>query len=361
MTVRRGWAWPLVPLYAAGLAVKDGLRRVGVLPTRRLAWPVVSVGSLSAGGAGKTPVVIALAELLGDRGWDVDVLSRGYGRSGNGVERVDPKAADAARRFGDEPVLLARSLELPIWVGSDRFAAGEAAEAHKLKADSSATLRNDKEFALRNDKEVALPNDQRRVHLVDDGFQHRGLARVVDVVLVTEADLGDALLPAGNRREWLAALRRADVVVLRDGERARLEARVRALMSQSAVVWSVRREMRFPDSASEPGVGASLIGFCAIARPEEFWTMLAKLGCEVVEKVEFGDHHAYKAADVERLMAVARGCGAVGFVMTEKDAVKISGAMFERLRSIGPVCVARLDVKFVDEDDIMLDLEERLR
>lgn len=343
MTARRGWAWPLVPLYAAGLALKNGLRQVGVLRTRMLAWPVVSVGSLSAGGAGKTPVVIALAELLRARGWAVDVLSRGYGRIGTGVERVDPEAADAARRFGDEPVLLARRLGLPIWVGSDRFAAGVAAEQGGV------------------DEQVEPPNDQTRVHLLDDGFQHRRLSRTVDVVLVTEADLEDALLPAGNRRERLSALRRADVVVLRDEERARLEARVRALMSQSSVLWSVRREMRFPDSATEPGEGAGLVGFCAIARPEGFWTMLAKLGCEVVEKVEFGDHHAYVAADVERLVTVARGCGAVGFVMTEKDAVKISGAMLERLRSIGPVCVARLDAKFVDEDDVMLYLEDRLR
>ena len=105
MTGRRGgakrlWAWPLVPLYAAGLAAKDGMRRVGVLRTRRLQWPVVSVGSLSAGGAGKTPVVLALAGLLRERGFAVDVLSRGYGRKGIGVEQVDGDAEGAARGLG---------------------------------------------------------------------------------------------------------------------------------------------------------------------------------------------------------------------------------------------------------------------
>ena len=343
MTARRGWAWPLVCLYAAGLAAKDGLRRVGVLPTRRLKWPVVSVGSLSTGGAGKTPVVIALAELLRDRGWAVDVLSRGYGRSGTGVERVDPEAVDAAQKFGDEPVLLARRLKLPVWVGSDRFAAGEAAERGGVG------------------EQVALPNHQRRVHLLDDGFQHRMLSRAVDVVLVTEADLGDALLPAGNRRERLIALRRADVVVLRDEERERVETRVRGLMSKGAVVWSVRRELRFPELAIGPATGSSLLGFCAIARPYGFWTMLAKAGCELVERVEFGDHHAYEAADVERLVKVAKGCGATGFVTTEKDVVKLSSAMLGRLRSVGPVCVAGLDAKFVEENEVMLDLEARLR
>ncbi len=157
MRARRVWGWPLMPIYAVGLAVRDGMRRLGWLRVRRLEWPVISVGSLSAGGAGKTPVVIALAELLQGLGWDVDVLSRGYGRMGCGVERVDLDAADAARRFGDEPVMIARTLqskgcadgshpsriergmdgapsseagsEIPVWVGAERFAAGVAAEA----------------------------------------------------------------------------------------------------------------------------------------------------------------------------------------------------------------------------------------
>ena len=135
---RRHWAWPLVLLYVAGLAVKDGLRAAGVLPVRRLGWPVVSVGSLSAGGAGKTPVVIALAELLQGRGWSVDVLSRGYGREGSGVERVDLEAEDAAERFGDEPALIAQRAGVPVWVGAERFAAGAAAEAVSVENAGSS-------------------------------------------------------------------------------------------------------------------------------------------------------------------------------------------------------------------------------
>ena len=150
MSARRPWAWPLVPLYAVGLALKGGLRTTGMLQARRLKWPVVSVGSLSAGGAGKTPVVMALAELLRQDAWNVDVLSRGYGRDGTSVERVDPEAEEAARRFGDEPVMMARRLQIPVWVGAERFAAGTAAEASGAKHG---------------------------VHLLDDGFQHRELAR----------------------------------------------------------------------------------------------------------------------------------------------------------------------------------------
>ena len=124
MSARRSWAWPLVPLYAAVLRAKDALRG----EAKTLAWPVVSVGSVSAGGAGKTPVVIALAKVLRERGWRVDVLSRGYGREGSGIARVETAREDAARVFGDEPVLIARTAEVPVWVGSDRYAVGVAAE-----------------------------------------------------------------------------------------------------------------------------------------------------------------------------------------------------------------------------------------
>lgn len=141
MKARRWWAWPLVPLYAIGLAVTDALRRLGLLRARRLEWPVVSVGSLSAGGAGKTPVVIALAELLKERGWCVDVLSRGYGRSGSGVELVEASVEGAAGRFGDEPVLIARRAGVPVWVGADRFAAGVAAERDEKRNTGVLPLR----------------------------------------------------------------------------------------------------------------------------------------------------------------------------------------------------------------------------
>ena len=363
MRARRWWAWPLVPIYATGLMGRDGLRRVGLLRVRRLAWPVISVGSLSAGGAGKTPVVIALAELLRAQGWAVDVLSRGYGREGYGVERVDLAAEDAAARFGDEPVVIAQRAGVPVWVGAERFAVGEAAEGFAASGgeQQQGQKRNAGILPLQcvqgqNDNSE-FANDKSRVHLLDDGFQHRGLERAVDVVLVTEEDLEDSLLPAGNRREPLRALRRADVVVLRDTERARVETRVRGMMRAGAVVWSVRRELRF----AKDGAGVRPLAFCAIARPEGLWAMLEEAGCQLAGKVAFCDHHAYGVAEMERMVAMAKKCGATGFVTTEKDAVKLSGAMLERLRLVGPVCVAGLTARFVDEADVVRELEERCR
>jgi tetraacyldisaccharide 4'-kinase len=331
--------------------VKDGLRAMGILRVRRLGWPVVSVGSLSAGGAGKTPVVIALAAMLKERGWTMDVLSRGYGREGMGVEQVDPDAEDAAGRFGDEPVLIARAAGVPVWVGAERFAAGLAAEAATgggEEADSSAALRNDK---------------VKGVHLLDDGFQHRRLARAMDVVLVTAEDLEDAPLPAGNLREGLGALRRADAVVVRE-EEGGVESRLSGLLRPDAVVWKVRRELRLPEPLGVLSAGRRPVAFCGIARPEGFAAMLAEAGCGAVQMIEFGDHHAYSMVDMERIIAVAQAHGATGFWTTEKDAVKLfdarSADLLERLRAVGPVCVAKLGTKFLDEATVLRALEARL-
>ncbi len=332
-TPRRTWLLaPLVPLYAAGVAIKDKLRAAGRLKTHRLRWPVISVGSLSAGGAGKTPAVIALAGLLTARGWKVDVLSRGYGRKGRDPERVKIDGEDPAWWYGDEPVLIAKRTNVPVWVGRERFEAGQLAEAAE-----------------------AAPG--RGVHVLDDGFQHRQLGRTVDVVIVTEHEMDDALLPMGSLREPLEALRRADVVVLREDERERVEPRLRGRLRGDATLWTVRRELRFPE-----GMNAVLrpVAFCATGRPQNFWQMLDDAGCAPAARLEFDDHHHYEAADIERLVQLAVDSGGNGFVTTEKDAVKLSPRLLEGLHTIGPVNVAALDAVFPDEAAVARDLEARL-
>ena len=167
---------PLTGLYGAATALRNTLFDRGVLPSRRLERPVVSVGNLSAGGSGKTPFVIALGELLKARGIRFDVLSRGYGRKTRGVLVVETggNAAD----FGDEPLLIARRLGVPVIVGESRYEAGRVAE---------------QKF-------------QPQLHILDDGFQHRSLARDFDIVLMTERDFDDRLLPSGRLREPLSSL-----------------------------------------------------------------------------------------------------------------------------------------------------------
>ena len=329
---------PLVPVYRAGLWVKERLMRA----PKRLPARVVSVGSLSAGGAGKTPVVMMVVEMLRSAGMRVDVLSRGYGRSGKGVERVD--VAELASRFGDEPMLMARRLGVPVWVGADRFAAGSAAE----------------------DVDV---------HVLDDGFQHRGLGRDVDLVLLTERDVQDALIPAGDLREPLSALRRADVVVLREEEADSL----RGFVPAGKVVWVIRRTLRLEgnDPGLKPqndernfvglkphastqgqeqdlgqkrasGLPEKMLVFCGIARPDGFVGMLREAGVEAVGTVFFKDHHALSVRDVTGLIAVARAARATGFCTTEKDAVKLTASMRKRLEEVGPVVVAELRVELLE-------------
>jgi tetraacyldisaccharide 4'-kinase len=330
MSTRRPWAWPLVPVYRAALAVKDALRG----EPKRLQWPVVSVGSLSAGGAGKTPVVIALALLLKQRGWGVDVLSRGYGRAGRGVECV---VGDDAGRFGDEPVVIAARAGVPVWVGAERLAAGHAAELQTRRTRW----------------------DAEGVHLLDDGFQHRQLVRAMDVVLVTGEDMDDALLPAGNLREPMSALGRADVVVVREEEivREEFKAQVWARMREGAQMWVARRRLVFPNVMKTLGAGLRPVAFCAIARPENFAAMLLDAGCGVVETVAFADHHGYTKADVLRVIEVANGLNASGFVTTEKDAVKLTAELRALLEAVGPLMVVALVVEFVDAEAVARSIE----
>ena len=313
----RPWLKPLVPLYRAGLSLQRGFSGT----PRRLRGRVVSVGSLSAGGAGKTPVVMMVVELLRGAGFAVSVLSRGYGREGKEVELVE--VAGSAGRFGDEPMLMARRLGVPVWVGADRYAAGVAAEA-----DAADGL----------------------VHVLDDGFQHRQLGRDVDMVLLTRQDVEDDLLPAGNLREDLAALGRADVVVLREEEARGL----REMVPMGKAVWVVRRVLAFEDQLPE-----KVVVFCGLARPEGFLKMLKEVGVTGAGVVTFRDHHRYEMRDMEMLAGMARLGGAGGFCTTEKDAVKLREEMWGVLEAVGPVFVAELEMELVEGS--VEDLLRRLR
>lgn len=334
MSVRRPLLLPLAPVYGAGLAAKRLLFRLGWLKRRRLAHPVISVGSVSAGGAGKTPVVMMLAGMLRRRGYAVTILTRGFGRAPKTVERVEPYG-DAAW-FGDEPVLMAQRAGVPVFVGADRYSAGLLAEQSGAGNETSEKI---------------------AVHLLDDGFQHRKLARDVDIVLLTVEDVEDALLPAGNLREPLSALRGADVVVVREEEMERLAGSIGGISAKGnpIAVWVIRRRL----SLDGEGVGllsARPLAFCGIARPKDFTRMLIAEGCHAAETIAFPDHHVYVDSDIVRLLREARQRGADGFVTTEKDAVKLSPVMRERLEAVGPLVVARLGVELVDEQRALLQL-----
>jgi len=308
---------PLTSLYGAATALRNTLFDRGVLSSRRLAQPVVSVGNLSAGGSGKTPFVIALGELLKARGIRFDVLSRGYRRKTRGVLVVetDGNAAD----FGDEPLLIARRLGVPVIVGESRYDAGRVAE---------------QKF-------------QPQLHILDDGFQHRSLVRDFDIVLMTEYDLDDRLLPSGRLREPLSSLPRADAIVLpREFSTENLAAQNPAIKSftpQGKLIWRMQREIVVPAALVAP------IVFCGIARPQQFFAQVRAAGATPAAEVEFRDHHAYNRSDIERLIAIRGKLGAGGFLTTEKDAVNL-GSLQEELK---PFAVAALSLTIDHPADVV--------
>lgn len=287
------------------MRARNALYDRGALRARRLRGPTISVGNLSVGGAGKTPFVIMLGQQLQARGIQFDVLSRGYGRSSRGVAFVDPQGL--ARDFGDEPLLIARRLGVPVVVGEDRYAAGLAVE---------------QKFGV-------------RMHLLDDGFQHRALARDFDIVLVTGDDLHDRLLPAGRLREPLASVRRADALVLSSG----VKPGDLPLLGQQ-LVWRTKRDIVLRDPPPTP------VAFCAIARPKQFFLQLRFAGCEPAAEAAYRDHHAYTENDIRDLLQLRERCQAGGFITTEKDAINLGG-LAARLQ---PLCVVPVKIELVDAE-----------
>jgi tetraacyldisaccharide 4'-kinase len=302
---------PLVPIYAAVLAGKNLAYDRGWITPRRLQWPVISVGNLSVGGAGKTPVVIRLANLLQNEGHSVDVLSRGHGRISDDITRVDPEGT--ATQFGDEPLLIARSAAIPVYVGTDRHAAGLLAE-----------------------RSQATPG----IHLLDDGFQHRRLARDLDIVVLHASDFEQHLLPAGRLREPLSALHRAHILILRAEDR-HLEAELRR-RNLDKPVWIQRRQL-----VIEPATRT--VAFCGIARSDEFFVALKAQGIDLAASSTFRDHHPYSDADLAALLQLRSHHNAESFITTEKDFVRLTPAQRARLE---PLHVVRLEVVFENETAI---------
>ncbi len=294
----------LAALFGAGVSARNALYNNGALSPRRLQGPVVSIGNLSVGGSGKTPFVILLGELLKKRGIKFDVLSRGYGRTSKGVARVEP--GGSAREFGDEPLLIARKLGVPVFLGEERYEAGELAED---------------EFGP-------------QLHLLDDGFQHRQLARDFDIVLVTPDDARDRLLPVGRLREPLSSLQRADAVVLASGAVAD------KFPLGGKLVWRVRRGIEKVQIPPRP------LAFCGIARPQAFFLQLRTAGVEPAAEAVFKDHHQYSETDVRDLLELARRSEAGGFVTTEKDAINLGGYF----SSLSPLAVVPVKMELLDAD-----------
>ena len=311
---------PLSALFGKVVAARNRAYDSGRFTPQQLRGPVISVGNLSVGGSGKTPFVIALGEWLQQRSIPFDILSRGYKRQSTGVLRVDPNGS--AEDFGDEPLMMARRLGVPVWVGKTRFAAGSAAEA---------------EYGP-------------RLHLLDDGFQHRALARQFDILLLSDRDFDDTLLPVGRLREPLESMHRADAVVLLEN----------AVLGNATVfhgfagrVWTVRRRLILPDPLPKQPLVV-----CGIARPEPFFAELRALGVQPAREVAYADHQQYTMANVQTIERLARQLGADALLTTEKDHVKLAPLVADINL---PLQMARLVTEVKDADPVFTEMLQVVR
>jgi tetraacyldisaccharide 4'-kinase len=270
---------------------------------RRLACPVFSVGNLAVGGSGKTPVVATLARWLVSQGERPAILSRGHGRrhAGEGVVVVSDgdRVLERVFRSGDEPQMLARALRgVPVLVSADRYLAGCLAE---------------RRFGC-------------TAHVLDDGFQHFGLARDVDLLLVSPEDLEESVLPGGRLREPLDAARAADAVLVHgtDEEAARVAVRAGVGRAFRAVTSYGAARLLEPFGALMPPMsGMRALAVAGVARPQRFFGAARRQGWDVVQELAFRDHHWFDAADLRRMLATARAARADVILTTEKDAMRL--------------------------------------
>ncbi|MFC4526469.1 tetraacyldisaccharide 4'-kinase [Dyella halodurans] len=275
------WTAPLAVLYGVAMRWRRVLYRLGLLKQVRLPVPVVVIGNLSVGGTGKTPVTIAVAEVLRRRGYTPGVVSRGYGGS-----QVEPMLLDAApdpARVGDEPCLI-RASDVAVAVGRDRPAAA------RLLLDAGCD-----------------------VVIADDGLQHYALARDVEICVIDGVRrFGNGrLLPAGPLREPLSRLQQVDFRISNGGVLAPGDV---PMQLQGGLVRALADDHVKPLSDF---AGQTVHAVAAIGHPQRFFASLRTQGITVVEHA-FPDHHAFMAAD----LAFADGRAVL---MTEKDAVKCRG------------------------------------
>lgn len=280
--------YPLSLAFRLVVTARRVLYRAGLLHSTRLPVPVVVVGNISAGGTGKTPLVLWLAAFLAGRGMRPGIVSRGYGGRSKDARAVQPDSDPAL--VGDETVMLARRGVAPVWVGSDRIAAAQGLLAAHPACD---------------------------VIVCDDGLQHYRLARDVEIAVVDGArGFGNGWMhPAGPLREPRARLASVDAVVVNGGRPAEM------LLGAPAIFEMTLRGERFRNLldrarcvGTEYFAGRKVHAVAGIGHPQRFFAHLTQLGLDVTGHV-FPDHHPYSGSDLAP-------CNGHDVIMTEKDAVK---------------------------------------
>lgn len=292
---RRGvpaaFLFPLSVLFRLIVALRRAAFRLGVLRSYAVGVPVAVVGNIAVGGSGKTPVVIWLVEHLRAAGFKPGIVSRGYGGRAEGVLGVEPDADPVL--CGDEPVLLARRANCPVWIGRDRVAAALALRQAHPEVD---------------------------VIVTDDGLQHYRLRRDVEIVVVDAHQMGNRLmLPAGPLREPLARLSQSQLVLAHGDLPPIVRAKCPPAPVYSMRLWPTAfYRLSDPRQRRSPGEFAALKlrALAGIGRPERFFSTLHDFGLQPVAEEAYPDHHPFTADDVHLH-------GADALVVTEKDAIKL--------------------------------------
>lgn len=299
--------------YALGQQVRAGLYRLNIFKTRRLNCRVISVGNLTLGGTGKTPMVMRVADTLRRQGFKPAILSRGYGGQSQASVNVvndGQRTLLSPEEVGDEPVMMAQRLkDIPVLTGRIRYETGKYA-IERLGAD---------------------------VLILDDGYQHLPLHRDLNILLcdATRPFGNGVVFPAGELREPLSALDRADLICLTrsrgddaagriDGwNRKRVPVIKSGLRVQSVIELSSGEEMAIETIQNQP-----VAAFCGIAHPLDFFQTLEQVPVKIVSRNSFPDHHDYSADTLQAIDDGAKHAGVNCIVTTEKDAVKLKGHAF---------------------------------
>ena len=326
---------PAAWIYGAGVRLRNLLYDQGILRSKKLDIPVISVGNITAGGTGKTPFIEFLIRELDERGKKVAVVSRGYGRNSIGTQLIgagDPNRG-SADLLGDELSQIARKFScVTVVADSDRARGAEIARS-RFGAD---------------------------LILLDDGFQHRAIARDLDIVLVdvTKPLSGDAMLPAGYRREPVSSLHRADIVSYTRVDGARKNEFSQLMKQFPGIQVRFRssgiRKWNEKNPVSQNALATqSFVAFCGVGNPDSFFETIRSMGIVPKESISSPDHHRYSAADRSHLLKLARENNAT-LLTTEKDAARLDG---DALNSLGPLFVAEIQAEIIEGNDLF---QERL-
>lgn len=336
---------PLIKLYQWIVEWRNWMWDRGLFTPRRLSGKVISIGNLTVGGTGKTPLTLYIARFLHQQGFRVAVLSRGYKRERKRdltVVSDGEKILSSPRYAGDEPHLIARSLPaVAVVVHSDRYQAGQWAE-ERLGAE---------------------------MHLLDDGYQHRRLWRDVDLLLLdgNESQPELHLFPRGRLREPLKGITRADIIVITHAVPGHspspvLEA-IKRYNPTAPLFYSQRRLeglfwVKGDRDVKEPLFRTGkVVSLCAIAQPRYFEEDLRQLQLEIVHYFRFRDHHWYNQKEVNAVISTARQLEAEAVVTTEKDALRLSHLELSDL----PFLYLKIGVKIREEKEFQQALMSKLR